>query len=218
VTDSPWSTGSSRRRRRDSGRFIEIVTVALLAVATVGSAWSAYQVSQWNGTETDEARISGALRIEASQAYLQGIQIVAYDASSIAEYSQAVAAENEELQAFIFETLVRPGLRPTMEEWREQYESGELPTNLLEDEEYLGELFAESQQLDADALAATERSEEAGSNADDYVQLTLFFAAALFFAGITASFRTRLPKLLLLAGATATLAAAGVLLAGYPIA
>jgi hypothetical protein len=220
VTDSPWSSSksSSRRTRRGAGRLIEIITVVLLAAATVGSAWSAYQVARWNGIETDGARASAALRLEASQAYLLATQIVAYDASAIAQYSQAVAEDSPELQAFLLETLVRPGFRPVLERWREQYEAGETPTNLLEDQEYLGELFADSQDLDAQALAATQRSEDAAANADGYVQLTLFFAASLFFAGITASFRTRLPKLLLLTAAGVTIGVAGMLLAGYPVA
>ena len=56
------------------------------------------------------------------------------------------------------------------------------------------------------------------SNSDDYISLTLFFASALFFAGITASFSNRLSRLILLTGAGAILATAGVLLAGYPVA
>jgi hypothetical protein len=219
VTDSPWSASrSSRRTRRGSGRLLEIVTVVLLAAATVGSAWSAYQVAQWNGIETAEARASAALRLESSQEYLLATQIVAYDASAIAQYSQAVADGTEELQNFLVTTLVRPGFRPVLERWRAQYEAGEIPTNLLEDDAYLSELFADSQDLDAQALAATQRSEDASSNADGYIQLTLFFAGSLFFAGITASFRTRLPKVLLLTAAAVTLVVAGMLVAGYPVA
>jgi hypothetical protein len=197
---------------------VEIVTVVLLAAATVGSAWSAYQVSQWNGIETDGARASAALRLESSQEYLLATQIVAYDASTIAEYSQAVAAGSEDLQEFLLDSLVRPRFRPILEQWRQQYEAGQTPTNLLENQSYLNELFADSRELDAQALAATQRSEEAASNSTGYVQLTLFFAAALFFAGITASFRSRFPKVLLLVAASVTLATAGLLLAGYPVA
>ncbi len=190
----------------------------LLGLATVGSAWSAYQVSQWNGLETDEARVSAAFRIEASREYALATQIVAYDAASVTQYAEAVVEENTELQTFLRETIVRPGFLPILEEWENEIQAGELPTNLLQDEEYLGELFAESDAADVGALAAASRSEEAGNNADDYIQLTLFFASALFFAGITASFRTRFPRLLLMAGAGVTLAVAGALLAGYPVA
>ena len=56
------------------------------------------------------------------------------------------------------------------------------------------------------------------NTADDYIRLTLFFATALFFAGITASFKSRFARLLLLTAATVTLVIAGGLLTSYPIA
>ncbi len=93
-----------------------------------------------------------------------------------------------------------------------------VPTNLLENDDYLQELFAESDELDAASLTAAQRSEEAGDNADDYVRLTLFFATALFFAGITASFSSRTARILLLSAAGATLVIAVGLLASYPVA
>jgi hypothetical protein len=194
------------------------VTVLLLAAASVGSAWSAYQVSQWNGTETDEARASDAFRIDASREYALATQIVAYDASAVSQYAQATAAKNAELQSFLLETVVRPGFRPILAQWKEQYDVGEVPTNLLENQEYLTELFAKSEIADVGALEASVRSEEAGNNADDYVRLTLFFATALFFAGITASFRNRLPRILLLSSAAVTLVIASSMMSTYPVA
>ena len=223
MSNSPWSNESAGSKtsggsRSRPGRLIEIVTVVLLAVATVGSAWSAYQVSKWNGVETDEARASAVLRIESSREYALATQKVSYDAATVAQYASAVADENQELQDFLRATLVRPGFVPIFESWEAQLAAGQTPTNLLADEEYLGELFAASDALDVEAGQASLRGEEAGANGDDYIQLTLFFASALFFAGITASFNNRLPRIVLLLGSAAILAFAGVLLGGYPIA
>jgi ABC-type Fe3+-siderophore transport system permease subunit len=219
VSESPWAPESARRRGAPpSGRIIEIVTVALLALATVGSAWSAFQVSQWNGVETDAARQSASFRIDASREYALATQTVAYDAAAVSQYAQAVSSDNANLQLFIRETIVRPAFLPILDRWEEQIAAGELPTNLLQNQEYLDGLLEPSRDLDAKALAASVQSEDAGSTGDDYIRLTLFFASALFFAGITASFRTRLPKLLLIVAAGATLAVAGALLVSYPIA
>jgi hypothetical protein len=223
VTDSPWSSNADRssESRRSSrshpGRLVEIVTVLLLGVATVGSAWSAYQVARWNGVETDEARASAVFRIDASREYALATQIVAYDSATVSQYAAAVAADNERLQDFLRATLVRPGFVPVFESWEAQIAAGQTPTNLIADQDYLGDLFAAADAADADAAAATVRSETAGANADDYIRLTLFFASALFFAGITASFNNGLSKFMLLVGAGAILAVAGVLLAGYPV-
>jgi hypothetical protein len=197
---------------------IEIVTVVLLAVATVGSAWSAYQVSQWNGVETDEARSSAVWRIEGSKEFALATQIVTYDSMTVSQYATAVAEANQELQMFLKSTLVRPGFVEVLETWEAEIADGQTPTNLLADEEYLDALFAASNAADAQAADATLRSEAASSNGDGYIRLTLFFASALFFAGITASFSNRLSRLLLLSGAGVILVVAGVLLAGYPVA
>jgi hypothetical protein len=224
VTESPWSSnaGRSSDTRRSSrsqpGRVIEIVTVLLLGVATVGSAWSAYQVARWNGVETDEARASAAFRIDGSREFALATQLVAYDSATVGQVAAAAATDNEPLLDFLRQTLVRPGFAPVLESWQEQVDAGEIPTNLLADRDYLDDLFAASIAADEQAATATERSEEAGTHADDYIQLTLFFASALFFAGITASFANRLSKLMLLGGASVILAVAGVLLAGYPVA
>jgi len=195
-----------------------VATVLLLGLATVGSAWSAYQVSQWNGLETDEARIAASHRIDASREYALATQIVAYDAAVVSQFAQAVALDNEELQTFLESTLIRPAFRPILEEWRQQIADGGIPTNLLEDEEYKTDLFAASQEADNEAAAASIRSEEAGSHGEDYVLLTLFFATALFFAGVTASFSTRFTKIVLLTAAAAVLLFAGAQLISYPIA
>lgn len=192
--------------------------MVLLGVASIGSAWSAYQVSRWNGVETDEARVSAAFRIDASREYARATQIVAYDASAVSQFGQAVASGNVELQEFLRQTIIRPGFEPTLQQWRAEIDAGEEPTNLLEKESYLQELFADSSALDAAALDTATRSEEAGNNADGYVRITLFFAMALFFAGITASFSSRLARIMLLSAAGITLVVASALLATYPIA
>jgi hypothetical protein len=228
VTGSPWSPDggrssdgspvSARSPGPQPGRLIEILTVLLLGAATVGSAWSAYQVSRWNGVETDEARASAVFRIDSSREFALATQIVAYDSATVGQIAAATASENQALLDFLRTTLVRPGFEPVLQSWQAQIAAGETPTNLLSDDNYLGDLFAASIAAEAQAAAATVLSEEAGSNADDYIQLTLFFASALFFAGITASFANRPSKVMLLVGAGVILAVAGVLLAGYPIA
>lgn len=220
MTDSPWSASprNSAGSEAPTGRVIEIITVLLLGLATVGSAWSAFQVSRWNGVETDEARASASHRIDASREYALATQIVAYDAASVSQYAQAAAADNPELQAFLRQTVVRPGFLPILDTWEQLVEAGESPTNLLQDQEYLDGLFADSEASDQAALEASVRGEKAGNTADEYIRLTLFFASALFFAGITASFSTRFPKMLLLGTAAIILIVAGMLLASYPVA
>jgi len=200
-------------------RIIEVLTVLLLAVATVGSAWCAYQVSQWNGMETDASRASAVARINGSREYALATQKVAYDAASVAQYAEAIVDGNEPLQTFLRASIIRPAFLPLLDEWQAYIdETGEPPPNLVENEEYLSSLFAKSTEYDEVALAATIEGDDAGRNADDYIVTTLFMASALFFAGVTASFSSRLTRIVLLAASALTLGFAAARIAGYPIA
>ena len=60
---SSWQNQSKGDGTVQVHRILEVATVLLLALATVGSAWCAYQVSQWNGIDTDLARASAAARL-----------------------------------------------------------------------------------------------------------------------------------------------------------
>ena len=200
-------------------RIIEVLTVLLLAVATVGSAWCAYQVSQWNGMETDASRASAVARINGSREYALATQKVAYDAASVAQYAEAIVDGNEPLQTFLRASIIRPAFLPLLDEWQAYIdETGEPPPNLVENEEYLSGLFAKSTEYDEVALAATIEGDDAGRNADGYIVTTLFMASALFFAGVTASFSSRLTRIALLAASALTLGYAAARIAGYPIA
>jgi len=218
VTSS-WQNQNGGSGTVQIHRIIEVLTVLLLAIATVGSAWCAYQVSQWNGRETDAARESGVARINGSREYALATQKVAYDAASVAQYAEAVVDGNERLQSFLRTSIIRPGFLPLLDEWQTYIdETGQAPPNLMENEEYLADLFAESTKYDEAALAASVEGDEAGRNADDYIVTTLFMASALFFAGVTASFSSRMTRIMLLAASAVTLGYAAARIAGFPIA
>ena len=59
--------------------------------------------------------------------------------------------------------------------------------------------------------------QEAGSNADAFVLTTLLFAVALFFAGVTSSFRFRGVRIVLLMGAVLAIALAAARLIDLPV-
>lgn len=216
---SSWQNQSKGGSTVEVHRIIEVATVLLLALATVGSAWCAYQVSQWNGIDTDLARASAAARLNGSREYALATQKVAYDAAVATQYAEAVVAENVPLQTFLRQTIVRPGFLPILDEWQAFIdETGEPPPNLVENQEYLDDLFAEANRFDDDAAALSAQGDEAKQHADDYIQTTLFMASALFFAGVTASFSSRFTRLVLLSLSLVTLAYAASRISGYPVA
>jgi hypothetical protein len=219
MTTATWKGSPTQRTTAPVGRIIEVATVLLLGIATVGSAWCAYQVSQWNDIEADATRASTLARLDASREYALATQKVSYDASTVGTYAEAVIAGNDDLQSFLRTTLVRPGFLPIIDEWERQIAATDVnPENLFEDQAYLDSVYAPSSQLDADAAAASIRGEEANQNAQQYLLATLFMASALFFAGITSSFSARFTRIILLSASAVTLTVAASRLIGYPVA
>jgi len=201
------------------GRLIEIVTVIILGVATVASAWCAYQSSRWNDVETAEARDATDLRVEQSRVYSQATTTIVYDSTVVAAFASAVSSNDTELQDFFRQSLIRDGFKPVLQRWRAQLDSNSTETSsLLEDKEYIDELFGPSRALDTEIQESSVRADEAGSNANGYLLTTLFMASALFFAGVVSSFKSRSPKVLLLMGAVMLLAVGAARIIDLPIA
>lgn len=214
---STWSSSTGEGPRRGE-RAIEVLAVLLLGIATLGSAWCAYQATRWNGEETELARQASDAGVEGARLFGLATQAVSYDSNMVAQYAQAVVAGDERLMRFYRASLIRPDFLPTLDRWEAQIAAGGgPPTNLLDDQAYLDAQLADYRATESRAQDASRESEGAGEQADDYVLMTLLFASALFFAGVTSSFRMRLARVMMLAGATLLVAYAAGQLARFPV-
>ena len=213
-------TSTRRATRSDpaGNRVLEVLAVVLLGIATVGTAWCGFQAAQWNGEQGELLQESSDLRVEASRLFALASQAVAFDATMVSQYAQAVVDGDEDLQRFYRETLFRADFLPILDRWEEQIEAGSgPPTRLLEDEEYLAQQLAPYDETTARAEAVAEESAEAGRNGDEYVLVTVLLATALFFAGVTTSFRMRTARLMLLAASALAVAYSAAQLAELPV-
>lgn len=190
---------------RVSGRALEVMAVVLLTIATLGSAWCAYQATQWNEEQSTQSQRASDLRVEASRLFALATQKVTYDSNWIGMYAEAVSDDKDDLAAFLRESLMRPEFGPKVEQWLADIAAGKAPTNLLSDDEYLAEQLGPYDAKVAEAEAAASEADEAGRIAGEYVLSTLVIAMALFFAGVTMSFRMRSVRLALLVAAAVTL-------------
>jgi hypothetical protein len=203
--------------RQRSSRLLEIVAVVLLGVATVGSAWCGYEASRWNGEEAELGRESLDTRLEASRLFGLATQTITYDSSVILSYAEAVAGENDELAEFIRSSLMRPDFEPVLERWQADVDAGQTPESLLSDEAYIDDLSVEYLAAEEQANALALEGQQAGEQADEYVLTTLLFASALFFAGITSTFRYRVARATTVVLSALVLAYAASRLADLPV-
>ena len=126
---------------------------------------------------------------------------MSYDSQIVAQYAEAKSAGNTRLLRFYRASLMRPDFLPTLDRWEAEVDAGRLPTGLTEDQAYVTAQLADYRAAVARASASTAASQEAGQSADAYVATTILLAAALFFAGVTSSFRYRPARVLLLLAA-----------------
>ena len=198
-------------------RLIEIVAVLLLGITTIGTAWCGYQSAQWSGRSGDLVRVASEQHIESARLFGLATQRVSYDSQIVAQYAEAKSAGNTRLMQFYRHSLIRPAFLPILDRWVATVDAGKLPTGLTEDPEYISSQLVDYQKAVQLAGESTQASQEAGQTADAYVATTILLAAALFFAGVTASFRYRPARTLLLIAAAGTVAVAASRLAALPI-
>lgn len=199
-------------------RLLEIVAVLLLAVTTLGTAWCGYQASQWSGVQTEDNRVEAEHRLEGNRQFGLAVQTISYDTNFIAIYAQAVQSGNTGLAQFYRQSLARSEFLPTLDKWEAQVAAGQAPTPLSQDQEYLDSLRGGylDAQVQADAVAA--EAVQAGATAQEYVLTTIVLAVALFFAGVTSSFRYQPARAMLIILSLGTLAFAASRVADLPIA
>jgi len=201
-----------------SGRWLEFFAAALLALATVGTAWCGYQAARWGGQQT-------AHFVEAIGAYSdslglasQATQVEAFHVDLFVAWASALSERNQQLADFLYQRFP-PELKTATEAWLalEPLTDPEAPPSPFDMEAYSLPEAEESRQMRqlADELFA--RASAANKISDNYVLLTVIFASVLFFGGISGKFRAHVIDLTMLAIATLVFLAGVVILFTYPI-
>lgn len=198
-------------------KIIELVAVLILGLCTIGTAWCAFQATNWNGASSDHAQQSSDQRVESSRLFGLATQRIAYDSTMIAQYAAAVSTGDTKLRDFYRTSLIRPAFLPTLDVWQAEVEAGRTPTPLSEDQDYLSAQLADYQKSAGLAEGEGRLSQQAAAVAGSYVSVTILLAVALFFSGVVTTFRYRAARALLLAGSLATLAVAASRLGSLPV-
>src|SRR5215471_2806757 len=88
------SDGESTGRNE---RILELVATLLLAVATLGIAWSGYQGARWNGKQAEEYSASNTERAHANRAATAGAQDRTQDVLNFNRWLEVTTDGNQEL-------------------------------------------------------------------------------------------------------------------------
>jgi hypothetical protein len=167
-------------------RVLELTAVLLMSLSAVATAWSGYQAARWSGEQSERYAQASATRIEAQQADTHAVQVRIDDLLYFNGWLNARDAGDLRLQA-LYERRFRPGFLPAFRAWLAQrpFANPNAIPGPLYVPQYRLRSRARAEMLDRQAGDLFAEGTDAKSNDDHYILSTVFFAAVLFFAGIS---------------------------------
>lgn len=170
---------------------VEVVAAILLSLATVLSAWGAYQATRWSGVQANSYAESAALRAEAGRHGTVASRQIQIDVATFIAWADAAEQDDTRLADFIDDRF-RAEFKPAFDAWLNSGppDSTGLPAGTpFERPEYK---LAEQALADAKVIEADQAqldAQEANQISDNFILTVVLFASILFFAGIAARFR-----------------------------
>jgi hypothetical protein len=218
---APIDSQTSRIRAIENAltRHLDLIVAILLSIATVITAWCAYQATAWNGEQSRLYAEASSRRVESSREHSRSMQVMAIDADLFLDWVDAYNANDQRLLTFYESNLMRPAFLPYLNDWRASnpLENPDALPNPLAGEAYQRELFAESERLRGEAETAFDEAADANEKSDEFVLATVSFASVLFFAGIAPKFRSPRIEIALVGMAVLMLIVGIVQIGGQPI-
>lgn len=192
VNENDFETRVKRRWYR-SGWFralsrehqIELITVILLSLAALASAWCGYQATQWNGEQASHFFRASGLRAEATHLRTVASLQANLDAGMLRDWEQAYVAGDQTRMNFYWNRF-SDELTVAAEEWLtlEPLTNPAAPPSPLVMPSYRLAEAERADQLDAEADRNVIEGENANNRSGDYVFNTVIFATVLLFAGL----------------------------------
>jgi hypothetical protein len=198
--------------------WVDIACAILLALATMGSAWCAYEATLWGGVQTFRLAATNKAGRESSEAAIAAIQYRSFDAAMFISYIEAKHAGDVQTEQFLYARF-RPEMKTAVDEWlkADPFNNPSAPSAPFKLPQYVQpeqEEMKRQEQVAADMYAAAQRANQIS---DRYVLLTVMFASVLFFGGIDAMVRSPWLRKLLFIIAMTTLVLTMIVLTTMPI-
>ena len=170
---------------------LEIIEAIVLAMVAIATAWSGYQSARWDGLQDELYAQSSRLRVEAAGLLTRSGQEQTYDASAVAEWIKAEAANNQKV-AQMFARRMRPEFRPAFEAWvkTDPINNPDAPPGPMMMPEYRNANAVDAANRGEDATLAFEQGAAARAISDKYVRATVTLATVLLLVAISQRFKT----------------------------
>jgi ABC-type nickel/cobalt efflux system permease component RcnA len=174
-----------------SERWLELVSTVLLALATVATAWAAYQSRQWTGEQAQGYSHATATRIAENRSAALANRQVQIDVATFIQWVDAHARHDDVLADF-YRARFRDEFKPAFAAWlaTKPFTSPQAPPTPFAMPRYRLRSAVEADRLEQTAAANSQHAKAANENADNYMLAVVLFASSLFFAGISVKLDT----------------------------
>ena len=215
------TTASPAKHEKQKSRleqWVEIISAVLISLATVASAWCAYQSALWGGEEAISYNAAGAARTESVRYSNQALQLATIDVTMFTEFAAAYSNEDEFLFNFLMDRF-RPEMKAAVDAWiaTEPLINPDAPTSPFAMAEYQSAAQDEADRLLEEVDRHLEEARQNDMRADNYILLTVIFASVLFFGGMSTEFKSLKIRIGLVAFSTLTFLVTLVIVVSFPI-
>jgi hypothetical protein len=203
----------------DRDRRTNMVALLLMALATLGSSWNAFQASLWNGKQTFCLMDAVSFAREADERAVTANQLRSVEASLFVEYSRDLYEGKTELSDFMLARM-RPEMREAIKAWigTKPLTNSKAPVSPFVMPEYRVEIDDQARELQDKSSAAYDEAQKANRTSDSYTLLGVLCTSALFLAGLVSGFQEKLMRRLVLVLSLVTLVTVAAMMLRLPVA
>jgi hypothetical protein len=182
--------------RRD--RRVELIAAIMLSIATVVTAWSAYQATRWSGDQAENYTRASAARTESVRTSTLANRQILIDVDTFLNWLDAMQSGDRDLADDIHDRM-REEFLPAFDAWLATAPAGTIPDGTpFELPEYRLAAEREAKRLETEAATLFEEGNESNRVGDDFVLAAVLFASVLFFSGLAGTFDSLRAQLFLL--------------------
>ncbi len=165
---------------------IELIAAILISIATVFSAWCAYQSRLWSGTQAAATNAAGAARASSARLTNQALTQTTVDVLLFEQYALAISEDNIRLADFLRDRF-RDEFKPAFNAWiaTEPLTNPDAPPSPFGMPEYVNADQVESDRLVAQAEQKAQEASRANDIGSRFVLYTVLFAMVMFFGGVS---------------------------------
>ena len=182
LTEGPEHAGTPPRLERG----LELAAVLLLSLATLATAWSGYQAAVFAGAQSQRYAQASRLRIHGQNQATRAGQFRIGDVVLFNRWLEARDSGNTQLRR-VYQHRFRASFVPAFRAWLSEhpFTNPRARPSPLDMPQYHPIEVTRAAALGREADLRYEKGTAAKDNEDKYILSTVFFAAVLFFSGIS---------------------------------